>query len=667
MSEISIIELIDYLQNNSKYDLEYLEDMVKNLSDFCLDDSHYHHLKDMIFGKDELPLIFFKYKKNKIIKRLFIDYINYPHQNFKLMTNLIDQHIIVSRELFRNDINQNRYAQFKILIRYCIQHNPLSDDDILYLANHSGDYINFILDGIFVWIEKNICKKNHKDTIITIIQNIFSICKKDSQHKFLGNLDEQNKGCIVSWIKENLNNKKNNTKKLIEDYLCDNNIMSPSQIIIVSKNKDILKELHNEGLLLVENCKESNFVVRLFRQVLDLGYVPEKYHFINFIYTNDILSKIISEKKVFKILQNKFQEEILENLINDPQLKKEKYDLFMKDKKYNTREIDYIFSRNKKEFLSYLFEDIKLEDDVKLNEKHFEVMIYYNMFKSIPNLINGGYIQNLKQCFNIFWIKLKQSIISSYGYYHDNQYISEKDIPYFLEIYYAFVDKENIIEQSHFDDFFQKKWFVFSDYLVKQKKIYPNSKNYEIYISNVTDESSFDFYFGKLKLSEHHLDLACLYKKKEIVQIILNQKIQPTAKCYQSLFQKEINYKVTPDIIELLIIYGYQLTDSDILVATKNRIILHDCPFTQEFVPTEEFYGLCDLKFRPGYNDNMYKDIVWLRRMCKIARIADEYKQIKKFLKTSKIKMDFMCYAYISNNYSSNKMKDELLRMFNSS
>ena len=60
----------------------------------------------------------------------------------------------------------------------------------------------------------------------------------------------------------------------------------------------------------------------------------------------------------------------------------------------------------------------------------------------------------------------------------------------------------------------------------------------------------------------------------------------------------------------------------------------------------------------------MYNDILWLRQMCKMARTADEYKQIKKFIKSTDIKMDYMCYAYITNSYSGNKIKDEIIKMF---
>ena len=78
----------------------------------------------------------------------------------------------------------------------------------------------------------------------------------------------------------------------------------------------------------------------------------------------------------------------------------------------------------------------------------------------------------------------------------------------------------------------------------------------------------------------------------------------------------------------------------------------------------DKFYEYCNFDFIPKYNDDLFNDNCWLRRMCKIAKRADEYKQIKNFIKKNNMNIDFVSYVYLINNYNHNKEKDELLIMF---
>jgi hypothetical protein len=50
----------------------------------------------------------------------------------------------------------------------------------------------------------------------------------------------------------------------------------------------------------------------------------------------------------------------------------------------------------------------------------------------------------------------------------------------------------------------------------------------------------------------------------------------------------------------------------------KKRITLRDNVFTKNFVPDRDFFKLCDMDFHPIYNQTMYKNMLWIYRLCRI-------------------------------------------------
>ncbi len=144
------------------------------------------------------------------------------------------------------------------------------------------------------------------------------------------------------------------------------------------------------------------------------------------------------------------------------------------------------------------------------------------------------------------------------------------------------------------------------------------------------------------ELYKDFLEFACEYLNYETIYDILNNKTIPTNKCFKNLFvnkyihdnNKVNNAKSLPDTIDLLIKFGYILTDDDIIYATIKGVILNDCIFTRRYVPSEKFYDACfshkklnkfSNPFIPKYNELCIYDI---RK--KMEECENRYKKIEK-------------------------------------
>ncbi len=524
-----------------------------------------------------------------------------------------------------------------------------------------------LVDKLFDCIENNIFDKAGD-----IIKSIFKKSKELNNIFTCKYYDEKIKKIIISWLTENIY-KDDNLKYIIQFYVRAKNIFDKEQIDRILKNHELWVILCEETISDISKCSNQVIIKGLFDYSLDNGFTPNKEQFFEIINNHEYIN-ILATKNVMNILKTKYKSDIFELMMWN--FNKNAYDLMLCDCKYNEGDLKRIFT-GKPEMLYHVLLKIQLEENIKIDEKYFEIMIFYNIFAPIANLIKNGYIINLDKCFRLFWEKIEKCIITNTDHtsHHSAIYISKNDVVNFLNIYKTFIESGIYVHNNHFDVFFKKGWTDFIDFLIQEKKMLPTQNNFEPYVTYTINDKTCAEYFPELNFTEEELYLACLNKRVNIIKMILEQKIIPTHRCFCAILEKINNNIAIPfselnnikTIVDHFIHYSYYLTNDDILLLTKKKIILNNSFFTKNLKfnddEKEEFYSYCDLDFMPEYNDTLFNDILWLRRMCKTAKRADDYKIIKQFVKRTKLDIDFVSYVYLMNNYSHNKMKDELMAL----
>ncbi len=122
--------------------------------------------------------------------------------------------------------------------------------------------------------------------------------------------------------------------------------------------------------------------------------------------------------------------------------------------------------------------------------------------------------------------------------------------------------------------------------MVNEKKIVPTIQNYSAALDK--NKNILEKYFSQNVMTEEYLDIAC--KNGDILDIayILNNNIFPKNKHYIMIFDnKKLNAAI---VIDLFVKFGYQISNDDIMMATKKKIKLYYPTFTKKFVSPDEFY-----------------------------------------------------------------------------
>jgi hypothetical protein len=194
------------------------------------------------------------------------------------------------------------------------------------------------------------------------------------------------------------------------------------------------------------------------------------------------------------------------------------------------------------------------------------------------------------------------------------------------------------------NDIIINKWLIIQNYLPPKKVIdfflKNNYKNTLIYLMNDKNLklslSEYKYWLFSMnpykysnldifeqmsmdnELNKTILEFTCEHLKYESICDILNQKIMPTNKCFKNLFSNKNNKNLLLDTMDLLIKFGYVLTDDDIVYATIKGVQLNDCIFTRKYIPSEKFYDACfshrnsfpfSKPFIPNYNELCVVDI----------------------------------------------------------
>lgn len=347
------------------------------------------------------------------------------------------------------------------------------------------------------------------------------------------------------------------------------------------------------------------------------------------------------------------------------------------ESKFNKNEIDFLINytleneENSENIDAIpLFSQKRLTDDFKANDMCFEFLHQYGEFNIIEELVKNNQIENPGNCLHMICHYLKEDDDEDINLLSNDNDIDISDI--FITL--ANKSDPDIIHNGHLSLFFdlcvspyyhnnQDALIKCCNFIINEKNIIPNTENYLSYlkIPNCHKEpDNFAKYFHDLKYNKWHLYKACFYQDSSAINYILGQKIIPNKSCFNTLFEsydsREINQEKENivQIIDMFIDCGYELTSDDIILATRNRIMLYHNIFTENYIPTDEFYGYCDFQFQPRYNDNMFCDMLWLQKMCDIVYYAPDMKQIRAYMKKNKLEIDHESYAKLRNRKYTN-------------
>lgn len=278
------------------------------------------------------------------------------------------------------------------------------------------------------------------------------------------------------------------------------------------------------------------------------------------------------------------------------------------------------FSNNPK-ILSYLINDLKI--DISQENIEYIINVSHNLEhkNDIYNIIIPPNKTISFDCFKGIAInhKINRKLLLGHILSNLNNLDNYPITKQFFDIIVS-LDLENAI--IHFIDKINNNHEGYFDIFIKYKNNLTSEQNINIYQK----------FSHNININQKLLIKACFKCDYQLISCILDNKVIPNDECYNALFIKSnMNKHDISDIIDLLIIFGYQIKRGDILLATKNKIQLaQEFP---DFIPDEIFYGYCDINFQPRYNDNMYTDVLWFERLLEISRIETDYGKIIKFVK----------------------------------
>jgi hypothetical protein len=523
------------------------------------------------------------------------------------------------------------------------------------------------------------------DDIIKNLKEIFRM-NRDLNNKYSAYYsDKKIRDDIVNWLKKEMY-KDDETKKIVPEYIKIKKLLDNSSVDLYLSNELLHYTLCEEVIDDFSQCNDKNIIVFTFGKALNHGYIPniDNIHSIMITkdYTNELLNSniinVFKDDVKYKNYKNKIMRILFTNFNGDI------YDKFYENEKYDQKTLDFIFTKNPN-FINHVLDRYHITNQVKLDEKHFEILMFYNIYSPIANLIKNNIFSNLDKCFELFLKKIKDCYVVDYNHSGQN-FVLRKLVVHMVTTYEQFCEKiifSREIYDEHYNLFFSKYQLSFEIYekftsFLITKNIFPTKNNIKAFLKNVKYDLCFDNFFNDLIFTEDDLNNACLYKRANIVKLILDQKILPTKRCLDSLLEinldrekekdKDEEHKNIKSIVDNFMHYSYYFTNSDIIALAKRKIMLQKSVFTLNLTFSDEekkqLYQYCDFEFMPNYNDSMFNDKNWLIQMCKVAKKSDDYKIIKNYIKKQNIEVDFYCYMLLTNNGNSCRMKDEVLSLY---
>lgn len=471
----------------------------------------------------------------------------------------------------------------------------------------------------------------------------------------------------------------NNKYKIVKQLVETHNIIDNIYLKLILKNKKYMSILIDNVIEYINTSNSESFYKALLIVMLQNNYKIDKNLFFISAHNSDyinILKKYGSNYDEIFILCirnialqiKKMEYECRYDYRNKNNVQTRKqnienlYSLFA-GQTFDTEAFDMILSVNDKAVIKEIFCRGTIKSNITISGNYFEILLDMRLLNIIDFFINKDKdkISDLEKCYDYFLDFLKKT---NAGQYNSNvNSISEQndEKKYISNIFKYFINNQ-LFKQHHFDFFFTKRLFEFID-ILGTNNYYPDSSNLKTflnfaYVDNLN-------YFNNIQFTEEHLYLSCINVKENITKEILNQKIKPTKRCFLGLYEKNPSHNSIPKIIEYLIYYGYSPDESDVILTLNYNTKLNEDLIQKIFEINDTFkqtfYNYCTFDFMPKYSNNIYNDIYWLRKMCKVAKKADDYKAIKNFIKKEKINLDNLCYINLNMNPQYNREKAELL------
>lgn len=496
----------------------------------------------------------------------------------------------------------------------------------------------------------------------------------------------------------------NNSHKksdIIQEFLGEAKIIEKDYLNILKKKANATNALNTNTINFIKHINSENLYTELAKILLSYGFTNEKFFveslisddYCNFIKTNYIDYDDCFELYIEEILSEIISLSNMSNYYNNNNKKKVNINVLLKNLFSNyvlkSDIMDKILFTNAPNIIKKIFAIAKNPENFELEPVYFEIFLNLELFSSVLDLLKKNKIKELNKCYCILCEYIKFLPNNNTKHYigninniivhpqdeiilndfKSNKYLGDSDKEILLEIYEIFLNK-NFFDYNNFNYFFKKNYLDYVDLCVKKNK-YPTETNFVYYLINSRDDEN--KYFQHIIFNEEHLYLACLHKKINIIKEILNQKVKPTKKCFNALFQITFFYNSNSNyfedliskIIELFILYSYKFDKNDLLVTINKKIKINTNLITKLIKLDEDLklkiYDISHADFTPEYWDELYKDINWVHKMCKMATKNEDFKKIRMLLKSEKINLDKQSYLYLKLNKSICGEKTELL------
>lgn len=136
-----------------------------------------------------------------------------------------------------------------------------------------------------------------------------------------------------------------------------------------------------------------------------------------------------------------------------------------------------------------------------------------------------------------------------------------------------------------------------------------------------------------IKIDNDILEYACRYRLYDIMEFLLSNDIKPTKQCFTNTLQSNGYSNAIyekENCIQLLVKYGYVLTYSDFLEATRNKLTIKNLE-KYNFKITQDFLTTCsDVGFYPNYGSiiDLVPDSICIENECKRVGNLEKIKKL---------------------------------------
>jgi hypothetical protein len=689
-AEIEMIYCLNYSDNIFDFLIEYLEGDTISIPLFTL-----------LYNKNKFEILF-KFLMTKKLEnpQIYFDVVFYNLKNNIINDDkiiIIDKIINIFLDKFDININEeNELILFKCKLTesikflidkkkfvpsfacFCEFINNLNSSQI---NNYNNIYDLFLIEPVMdtLWLEYACLHCNYY-----IINNIYEC-----------NYINPNFKCF-----ENLFQNKRIDDDVRQDFFCrfiDNCkdiILTPQLLYTLGNNKYfdviekllLLKRIHKTQecfndifLYCIDSLNDFDNIVKLFIEIYDVdinnGHTYNIFHYN----LNKTLNYLINEKNIISSLEH-FAILVINNDIG-----KDLFDKYFSKSEINIRWLE----------LASQYCEKNLILDIVNREIIPDIQCFNSLLKNKIIIKNGNGID----CLLIKFIEISNDIILdeevlkniNNKFYVIEKFIDEKKIKNVRKCIDIILQNFDNYFKNHFDDLIEKllqnykKYFenasinfLFNKninksllYLIQNTNFIPSFDSYsQMIMNNRINHEDFNNYFDKSIMNHEWLELGCRYCDEYIITHILNQKIKPTIKCINQLFDNTyISIEKKSVIFELFLKHGYQMSDDDFIMIAKRKIIFNDSQIKKiisNYNPIARFFDnfITVSEFTNVYNKNFDNNIHYIKFLIKIALYSFDLEKIYLLILNNEICIDLELINIIKNKVTTHlQIKNKIINL----